>query len=267
MIHPAAPGGPLAHLRTEIDRARGMPDATRPAVFVDGATVPQGTRASGRAAVLYTTNDKTLAEALSRVDVACLHLYECRASDLTPLAAHPRLTGLSIDWAGKVTDLEFLTGLPRLEALSLVDLSKVRDLTPLAALKGLEGLIIAGGMTKVMRVASLEAIGRMSALRELSLMSIRVDDPLGPRPLAACSTLRDLWLPNTFETADYAYLATRLPHTDCARFSAWQKVPSAYQEADAMVTGRRKPFLNSVKDAEKLARYGAEFEALKRRET
>lgn len=34
-----------------------------------------------------------------------------------------------------------------------------------------------------------------------------------------------------------------------------------------MVTGRRKPFLNTVRDAKKLARNETEFEALKHRET
>ena len=85
----------------------------------------------------------------------------------------------------------------------------------------------------------------------------------GLRPLAACAKLKHLTVPNQFPTADYAYLSALMPQVECDLFAPW--VPRAESGGhDVMVVGRRKPFLHSVRDRERITRYEREFEALRR---
>lgn len=263
MILHAAPDGPLDTMIQPINAARGTQNGGRMAVFVDGNEVPAGARVKGHAAAIFKTNDKTLPDALSRVDVAYLHLYECRATDVSALADQHRLIGLSLEWMSKVTTLEWVAGLKNLTALSLVNLSKLSDLGPLASLGGLRGLAISGSMTSSMRLASFAPIANLHALEELNLIATRVDDANGLRPLSACIALKTLWLPNTYETADYAYLAAKLPRAACARFNAFERLEPPLGSKNVMVTGKRKPFLSLPQDAAKLAKYEAAFDALK----
>jgi hypothetical protein len=60
---------------------------------------------------------------------------------------------------------------------------------------------------------------------------------------------------------DYAYLSVALPQVQCKFFAPWVRV-NQFDGKDTMITGRRKPFLNSATHAEKIAAYEKAFARL-----
>ncbi len=193
-----------------------------------------------------------------------LQFNDMRVEDLSPLGQMSGLRQLAIRWNTKVRDLSFLLDLPLLETFVLDDTPKVRDLAPLTSLTGLTALAFSGGIWNKNRAESLEPIGALSKLRELELINIFVEQG-GLKPIAACRKLEVMALSNQLPTEDYAYLAAKLPDVECDQLAPYVELDHAIDGKDVMVTGKRKPFLNARKDAERLARYVREFDALKAR--
>jgi hypothetical protein len=190
-----------------------------------------------------------------------LALYDTQVEDLSFLQRLDGLEWLGLTWNTKVTSLEPLAALKGLTRLSISDTPKVRDLDPLGSLPNLVALNYSGGMWSKVTAATLEPIARLAALEELVLTNLKVLEG-GLRPLGRLRQLRALDLSNQFDTADYAYLSVALPGTQCRHFAPFVPIEIDGLKADSMVVGRRKPFLDSKRDADRLARYVAEFERL-----
>jgi hypothetical protein len=200
-------------------------------------------------------------EQLSRVlQVKALSFKDLQAEDLSPLHRVQGLEWLSITWNTKLSSLEPLATLRGLTRLSISDAPKVRDLDPIGNLTSLVALNYSGGVWNKATAATLAPIARLEALEELCLTNLKILDG-GLRPLAACRGLRRIELSNQFETADYAYLSVALPDASCTHFAPYVRVEIGGL-GDAMVVGRRKPFLDSTRDAARIARYVADFERL-----
>jgi hypothetical protein len=195
------------------------------------------------------------------VRTKALALYDMQVDDLTPLHQIDGLQWLGMTWNTKVTSLEPLAAMRGLTRLSISDTPKVTDLEPIAALTNLVALNYSGGIWNRATAGTLEPISRLPLLEELVLTNIKVHDG-GLRPLAACRHLRGMELSNQFETTDYAYLSVALPETTCRHFAPFVRLDAGGLNADVMVVGRRKPFLDSQRDAARLAKYVAEFERL-----
>jgi hypothetical protein len=238
----------------------------KPVLLVDGElhrTKSLSHGVTGEAAYGVGLGDRDLATLASRVDVERLHLYELRGTDLAVLARLPRLRHLKVHWSTKLTDLSGVATLTRLETLAVVDTPKVNDLAPLAGLEELRALEYSGGSWNKQRAKSLEPIASLPRLEELVLTNLGVESG-GLRPLAGCGALRALTLSNQFETDDYAYLSVALPDVECAAFHPWIRA-SLPDGRDTMITGKRKPFLNSATDAARIAAYEETFRKLQRR--
>jgi hypothetical protein len=237
----------------------------KPVAIVDGVLhrlTGDAQPVEGRAAYAVGVDDASLATLCERVRVEALHLYEVRARTIEPLRRCAHLRALAVHWATKPTDLAPLGALSALETLMLVDTPKANDLAPLSRLKSLHGLEFSGGIWNKHRATSLEPLAGLDELREVRLLNLKVDSG-GLRPLAACSRLEDLELSNQFETADYAFLASRLPRTRCAKFAAWVRLEPAVGGKDTLVVGRRKPLLDSRVDGARLRAFEAAFEELR----
>jgi hypothetical protein len=235
----------------------------KPILIVDGALYPIRSLSqvvSGHAAYVVGVKDRDLPPLASRLDVEFLHFYELRAANLAPLSAIPRLRHLKINWNTKVTELDAVGALVRLETLVLVDTPKVRDLSPLEALSELAAFEYSGGIWNKQHVVSLEPLASLPRLEELVLTNLTVESG-GLRPLAGCKSLKTLALSNQFDTEDYAYLSVALPNVQCDAFQPWRRV-SHTDGTDTMITGRRKPFLNSATDAPRIAAYEEAFRKL-----
>lgn len=236
----------------------------KPVIGLDGARVDDRDQPLvGQNAFVLGANDKTFPAICARLRVQTLAFYEMRVADLSPLAQVETLKNLSINWNTKLTDLTALSKLD-LSALQLEDTPKIADLAPLAKMRGLEALEVSGGMASPpIKLDSLTPIAKLPGLRDLRLTNIRTSAD-GLRPLAALSHLETLRLAYTFPTEDYAYLAAHLPETDCDAFAGIVPLESPLPGgSDTMIVGSRKPILNAQKDAARIAKYAASFEALK----
>jgi hypothetical protein len=193
---------------------------------------------------------------------SAVHFYEMRVTDLAPIAAIGGLAHLAIEWNTKVRDLSPIGMLTALETLVLLDTPKVRSLVPLETLGRLRAFECSGGIWNQNNVDSLEPVSGLP-LEDVRLMHLQVAVE-GLRPLAAVKTLRRLRVSNQFPTEDYAYLSVHLPAAACDRFAPFTRVDPPLDGKDVLVTGRRKPFLNTQADQAQLRKYVDAFEALRR---
>lgn len=238
----------------------------KPILIVDGVlhtTKGLSRIEPGRAAYLVGMKDGDIAAITPLLDVEYLYFYELRAADLAPLASLPRLRNLKVEWNTRLTTLDAIGRLTRLETLILVDTPKVRDLSALAALSNLTAFEYSGGIWNKQRAISLEPLGELPLLEELTLTNLTVESG-GLRPLARCRSLTTLHLSNQFDTEDYAYLSVALPNVECPAFRPWMRVHHA-GGADTMITGRRKPFLHSATEGDRIAAYESAFRKLQAR--
>ncbi|NNE80494.1 MAG: hypothetical protein HKN18_09500 [Silicimonas sp.] len=241
----------------------------RPKLHIDGKRVDlsaSSKRLTGIAARLASVNDKTFGPIAERLDVERLIIAEMRGGDISALAHCRRLTHLNITWAPKLHDISPLAQLDRLECLELTDTPKITDISALSNLKKLRVLLYRGGIWNANRAETLEPLAGLDRLQVLVLQNLRVSSG-GLRPLAVLSGLRALFLSNQFDTADYAYLAVHLPRTTCDKFAPFEVLSSEIGGCDVLVTGKRKPFLDSRKPADqvRLEKYVQAFEKLKAR--
>jgi hypothetical protein len=235
----------------------------KPVLIVDGAAhriKALSRTVSGDAAYVVGVGDRELAKLAPLLDVRFLHFYELRAADLSPLSAIRNLAHLKIHWNTKLRELHAIGQLQNLETVALVDLPKVKDLSPLTALSELAALEYSGGIWNRQHAVSLDPIAALPKLEELALTNLRVESR-GLRPLAQCRCLKTLVVSNQFETEDYAYLSVALPQVQCGSFAPWVRVEHP-NGADTMITGRKKPFLNSKTEASRIASYEEAFRRL-----
>ena len=75
--------------------------------------------------------------------------------------------------------------------------------------------------------------------------------------------LSELRISNQFQTEEYAYLTAKMPGVKCDKFAAYETYkPYDAMQNDVMITGSRKPLLNSKNDAARIQKYEDAFNAL-----
>ncbi|MDX8350781.1 hypothetical protein [Cognatiyoonia sp. IB215182] len=256
----------LGQLADDAEGASGtatVPEGKGGHVFVDGTLhriKDLDAPIKGDGAFAFSVNEAELAQLCEFVDVAFLGFKGLRTTTLAPLTQMKRLCRLQLWWVQKLADLSPLAELP-LEGLILDDLRYANDISPLARIAGLKALILSGGMNSTQVIDTLEPLTDLPELRELRLVALKLgDDTL--RPLERCKALTDLWLPNTFDVSEYAYLAAKRPDLRSNALRPYEILAHRMSGKDVMVTGKRRPFLNSKTDGDKMAKYQAQFEAL-----
>ncbi|MCF0069368.1 hypothetical protein LZD49_02735 [Dyadobacter sp. CY261] len=215
---------------------------------------------------LIGANEKDLRKILSLVSLKYLNLYQVLAKELTILETQNLCETIILNWNTKATALWDISKNINLNSLEIIDFSKIDDINQLSLATQIRSLSVGGGHNKPLKIQTLEPIARLVNLTYLCLTNLKVvDDTL--RPIGKLKNLDRLDLSNQFETSEYAWLATRLPNTDCKMFNAANPctIVNADNEIvwDTMITGRRKPFLLSTEDEAKIQRYRHEFERLK----
>ena len=217
----------------------------------------------------------------------------------SPLGKFPKLRDLRV-WSANPEQLEIIGGLKGLRCLRVDGLRGVTNLGPLAGLCDLLTLRLEGNL----RGVSLEPIGQLQALRELSiaeLVSSAVNGkfatvltfaPLAGllrlkwlqlfgvkpldgslAPLASLTGLKELDLPNAFPLEEFARLAARLPKTK----GVFQKPLFACKPDDilkckkcsganrtVLVGAARRAMVCPVCDAERIDEHVRQYEQLKR---
>jgi len=259
---------PLLRIFSEVPRGHDWGNCKKPVLVLDGQVTEwqPNKMLSGNAAYIVGANEKTFDTLCAALSVKIAVFYEMRVPDLSCLQNISGLEHLAIIWNSKVVNLGPLSCLPHLKTLALVDTPKAHDLQPIASLQDLRAFEFSGSPTLSSKntAKSLEPLAALPSLNELQVTGLKVEKD-GLRPVARCKALQKLSVSNTFDTEDYAFLAANLPNTTCRHFGATVQVQgdAIGTGIDTMVVGRRKPFLNSQKDAERIKKYEAAFKKLK----
>ncbi|MGH1453475.1 MAG: hypothetical protein ACRBBV_09920 [Paracoccaceae bacterium] len=239
-------------------------------VWLDGALFgadgPATDWAGGRA-VLFRLDADALAALLPRISAASVLLYQCAMPDWAELAAVQGMQRLGIERPQAAVDLLDIGQSGALQWLGLRDLrhqSAPLDLGGLLGLSALGALAlggVAGRMSGRMQIASLAPLADLPALETLHLDAVEVPEEAGGglTPLSGCAALRNLHLPNSFPTGEYAMLSNALTQVTCARFAPWLacaiRGAGGRLVADISITGQHKPALLAREDAARIARY------------
>lgn len=188
---------------------------------------------------------------------------------LEPLRALSKLRHLWIGSSTRVTSLEPIAALTGLRFLSIENFKLIQDFTPLEKLTSLETLWVTGSMWTRQDVGSLEVFARMPWLQSLALDTKYVKSL---KPLAALTTLKTLDVGGKLPLEEYAWLAGKLPNTECRWFAPWLDVAGrgfnvcerCKQDAKVLATGRGGGLMCRHCDADKLGKRSDAFEAVRR---
>jgi hypothetical protein len=215
---------------------------------------------------LIGAKEKDLEKILSLVNLNYLNLYQVLAKDLTILETLEKTETIILNWNTKSTTLWDISKNKGLKTLEITDFSKIEEIEQLSLATQISNLTIGGGIDKTLKIKTITPLVGLKNLKYLSLTNLKIaDDTL--KPIGELINLEELEISNQFETRDYAWLASRLVNTKCEKFQATS--PCHIVDADnnlvwdTMVTGRKKPFLLSTKDQEKIVKYTRDFEKLK----
>ena len=197
-----------------------------------------------------------------------LHLWKCpRIQDFSPLEDLPDLTLVSIYWNQRTTKLWNLAKTPNLRGLEFEDFTRLRDLDDLGNAVAIEELSFGDKVWVKATVASLEPVGVVTTLRRLSFALRKIEDGR-IQPLANLRLLERLDCSSIlFTTEQLAWLRAHLPDSTQSRVLAPieqfdKPLPNPKgnrADRDVLVMGKRKPFLNSLVDADRIQRYVTDY--------
>jgi hypothetical protein len=214
---------------------------------------------------LVGAKEKDLNYILPLINLRYLNISQLLASDLSIFETQKTIETISLTWNTKTETLWDFSKNKKLRTVEITDFSKLQDLRQLSSAKQIENLTIGGGNDKPIKILTLEPIGTLKNLKYLSLTNLKLyDDTL--RPIGQLKNLEKLEISNQFDVKEYAWLSSRMPNTICKHFQATRQVQFFTNNIlvyDTMVTGRRKPFLLSTKDNEKIEKYISDFQKLK----
>ncbi len=215
---------------------------------------------------LIGPNEKELKRILPLIRPKYLNLYQVLAKDLSILETLDSAETIILEWNNKSETLWDISKNTCLRTLQIRDFGKLHDISQIISATQIESLTLGGGINKKLELLTLEPLKNLSNLKYLGLTNIKVDDG-SLRPLGQLTNLEELGISNQFDVEEYAWLSTRLEKTKCDLFNGSMKVriTNADNEVafDTMITGKKRPFLSSTKDADKIKQYVDKFEKLK----
>ena len=138
---------------------------------------------------------------------------------------------------------------------------RLNVLDDLAAGSSLEELAFGNAVWVTSSYATLDPLAGLGQLRDLNFSAKRILDGR-IQPLASLTKLETLSFPtNLFTTEQCAWLRARLPNSATGRvLEPLMKLDKPLVSGkDTLVIGKRKPWLNSATDRERIAGYEARF--------
>lgn len=208
---------------------------------------------------IYWVNQKEFDFIISSINPKHLYVYGTQVPDLTSLEQLANVKTIYLQWNTKATTLWDVSKNVHLRTLGVEDFKRLEDISVLPDCSWLEKLTLAGGVvSNTLKLSTLSPLSRLVNLKTLELNNIRIKDE-SLSPLQHLQDLRELHISNQFPTEEYAKLSVHLPSTSCNLFRPYTKLLQHIDGKDVMVTGKRKPFLNSVSDASRLEKYEKQF--------
>ena len=198
------------------------------------------------------------------VSVETLVIHDLRTETLSLLKCFPNLRTLMIWGNTKTSKLTELGSLKNLEILGLEHFPKVAVIDEISLLKNLKMLCLTGSVDTALKINTLEPLAKLQALELLHITNLKIsDESLGF--VRNLSSLKELQVSNQFPTAEYAALKSKRPDLQCTHFVPYilsSLKCSTCGAGQAMVIGKRKPFVCPECHPEKLQKYKSDFEAL-----
>jgi hypothetical protein len=201
-------------------------------------------------------------------NLECLQIKWSNVRRLDPIAGLGQLRYLSIGSSTKVESVQPLAALSGLRLLEIENFKLISDFSPLLSLTALESLAVTGSMWTRQKVATLEPFAAMTWLKTLAVDTSNIKSL---RPLANLRSLETLGVGGRLPMEEYAWLAAKLPDTQCRWFSPYLDLastgighcPQCRQDSKVMLTGKGARVLCRSCDKEKLQRHEVAFLAVK----
>ncbi|PGK51736.1 internalin [Priestia megaterium] len=215
---------------------------------------------------IYWVNQKEFDSIISLINPRHLYVYGVQIPDLSSLECLADVETICLQWNTKASTLWDVSQNTRLRKLGVEDFKHLVDISVLSDCFWLDELTLAGGVvSNTLKLDNLSPLSALVNLKTLGLNNIRVKDE-SLSPLQHLKTLKELHISNQFPTEEYAKLSVHLRKTTCDLFQPYKKLLQHINGKDVMVTGKRKPFLNSVADVSKLEKYASQFKQFQDKE-
>jgi hypothetical protein len=222
----------------------------------------------GATALIISGLDQRAFEALAHTygpRFSGIYFWKCpRIEDLTPLEDLPNLKYVAFYWNQRTSRLWDFSRNPVLRGLQFVDFTRIHDLDDLPHATTVEELRIGNAVWPKWVLKSLGPLESLTQLRSLNLDLKTIEDGR-IQPLAALQRLESLEFPtNQFTTRQVAWLRARLPDSMRSKclgptYALDEPIGEGADAKDVFIVGKRKPFLNSQLDADRIERYAEDF--------
>jgi hypothetical protein len=210
-----------------------------------------------------------LFEAVCRMShLECLQIKWSNVRDISAISNLRELRYLYFGSSTKVESIAPLAALSHLRLLEIENFKLITDFSALTHLTALEALAVTGSMWTRQDVGALEPFAQMTWLQSLALDTSRVTTL---RPLANLTRLKTLDMGNRLPMPEYAWLAARLPDTQCRWFKPYLDLAGTgmggcarcKQDSKVMLTGAGAKVLCRSCDQARLERHQNAFDAEK----
>ncbi len=187
-------------------------------------------------------------------------------SDFTILGTLPIAEYLIFFWNQRVTHLWDMSKNLNLKGISFDDFTRMHTLSEIPLAPSLEELYFGDKVWNKYIVESLTPLAHAKTLKVLEFTAKKIEDN-DITPLAEISNLEKLDFPtNLFTTEQVAWLTANIKNVDSSVLGPYKKLKSPLKfgskNADVLVIGKRKPFLDSNLDKDRLQKYMQAFEGL-----
>lgn len=191
-----------------------------------------------------------------------INFWKCpRVEDLSPFELAGNLQKITWFWNQKCTSLWDFSKTRALVVLHIKDFQKVRSIEEISKSRSLETLELEGGMWKNAKIDSFAPLIELSTLKTLSFSVSPADQKV--RPFTQIKGLRELqFSPKIFKTEQIAWLKSKIGdevESDVLT-SHWKE--NDFTGKDTLIIGKRKPFLDSRTQKEKIIKYIKQFDDL-----
>jgi hypothetical protein len=194
-------------------------------------------------------------------DTIGLNIY-AQFNDLAYLAKFPNVKKLWIQGSRIPLGFPDMHDLLNLEEIHVNGVGKPSSYKNLNTALNLKNLYIGDwSIPTQVKVASFDVILKCKSLTKLYLSHFKIVEG-SVRELASLTTLQELTLPQNISVEDLAYLSVKMPSVSSEELKAYQECNSSL--GNVKVNGKRMPYLDKDKDKQKIQKYEADFEKLKK---
>jgi hypothetical protein len=191
-----------------------------------------------------------------------INFWKCPlVTDLSKLSGVEYITYY---WNQRAEQLWDFSKTTSLKGLNFDDFTRMHDISQVAKAPALVELSFGNKVWPKYILNTLEPLRRCAGLKSLSFSAKKIVD-YRVEPIAALDQLEKLEFPsNLFSTEQVAWLKTHLPPTVDSKIlnPYWQiegSIKISGKDKDTFIVGKRKPFLDSVKDRHRVDKYVRQF--------